>query len=97
MKKIQKLMLAAINDAPESIHHATDWAASEVTGPWTDDKLMRRIYAVIDLAESGEIVGHDYDSTYHSKAYQCWECRNVIEESALVYELSTISANQLEG
>lgn len=97
MKKLEKLMLAAINEYPESIHHATDWATREVTGRWTNDKLLRRIGAVIDLADAGEIVGHDYDSTYHSKAYQCWECRHVIEESTPPSEYATISTNELEG
>ena len=81
MRKLEKVMLAAINLTPHYITNATNWAMNEVTGAWTNDKLMRRIYAVMDLADSGEIVEHENDSTFHGKAHTCEECRNEREES----------------
>ena len=98
MKKIEKLILAAMEQDAPRVTNATNWAIGAVTGPWTNDKLMRRIYAIIDLAAAGAIVEHVYDSTYHAKTFSCRECRNEREESTLVYEVvDTISHNETEG
>jgi len=40
---------------------------------YTFDKLLRRVYAVMDLAEAGLIVDH-YTSIYHNQNTTCAEC-----------------------
>ena len=97
MRKLEKVMLAAINQTPHYITNATNWATHEVTGAWTNDKLMRRIYAVVDLADRGEIVRHEYDATYHGKAHECLECRNEREESTPALEGRIIKLDLTEG
>ena len=74
MRKLEKEMLQQIN-TNDSTYCATDWASGSDnwTGTFTNDKIMRRIYAVTDLAEAGLVVDH-YGSLYHNHNVTCVEC-----------------------
>lgn len=71
MTKVQKEMLAEIEAG--GVYPASEWAYTKAMGDWTKDKWMRRIYAVIDLAEQGKIVDH-YTSKYHALNVTCEDC-----------------------
>ena len=72
MRKLEKQMLAEIN-ASDGIFCATDWCNGSWDGAYTTDKLMRRIYAVMDLGEKDLIVEH-CNSWYHSHKVTCLDC-----------------------
>ena len=74
MRKLEKEMLEQINGSNHT-YCATDWAGGggNWTGVLTTDKLMRRIYAVMDLADAGQITDHN-TSWYHNKNITCIDC-----------------------
>ena len=72
MTKIEKQMLEQINNST-SMYCATDWANGTWTGVYTEDKLMRRVYAILDLGERGLIVDHS-GSWLHSFNTTCIHC-----------------------
>jgi hypothetical protein len=72
MTKIEKQMLEQINSSNSTLC-ATDWANGTWTGAYTEDKLMRRVYAILDLGERGLIVDHS-GSWFHSFNTYCDHC-----------------------
>ena len=71
MTKIQKEVLAQIQTG--GVFCASDWAFHANVGAWTKDKFMRRIDAVIALAQQGKIVDHE-TSAYHALTVTCRDC-----------------------
>ena len=72
MRKLEKLMLEEINSSEMALS-STEWSNGLFVGGYTFDKLLRRVYAVMDLAEAGLIVDH-YTSIYHNQNTTCAEC-----------------------
>ena len=74
MTKIEKQMLEQINTSTHT-YCATDWANGAWAGVFTTDKLMRRVYAILDLGERGLIVDHS-GSWFHSFSATCVHCED---------------------
>ena len=70
MTKIQKQMLEQINSSHSTLC-ATDWANGTWTGAYTEDKLMRRVYAILDLGERGLIVDHSGSWLHSVNTIKC--------------------------
>jgi len=71
MTKTQKEVLKAIEQG--GVYSASEWAFTKEMGDFTNEKWLRRIDAVIDLAAHQIIIDHD-SNTYHSLREVCINC-----------------------
>lgn len=77
MTKLQAEMLRYINRCVDfGAYTATDWATDSLAGSYTPAKMMRRVWAIIDLGKLGEIRICE-GGKYHSHAKRCEECHDL--------------------